>query len=51
MEIKNICSMPLLVSCLVQSSSIHFYASKKNRDISDYITDNLYHFTRKKLSP
>ena len=34
MEIKNICSMPLLVSCLVQSSGIHFYASKKNTDIS-----------------
>ena len=53
-EIKNTCSTQLLVSCLTQSSGIHFYISKnKDRDILEYINKPIYkyHFTRKKLSP
>ena len=53
-EIKNTCSTQLLVSCLTQSSGMHFYISKnKDRDILEYINMPIYeyHFTRKKLSP
>ena len=50
MTIKNTSSKQLLVSCLSQSSGIHFYISKnKTRDILEYIIKPIYkyHFTRR----